>query len=61
MISRSFNHSDKQYRQYFSGNFEWQIKFDDTEKLWKLSSKKDNSTYADYTIGRKLWEVYNDK
>ena len=53
-------------KMYFSGNFGWQIIWEEANKFWKLSKKRDNSTYAtqadsDYPLGRKQWDVYNDK
>ena len=53
-------------RKYFSGNFGWKIVWDNSDKIWRLSSKLSNTTFAtqadpSYPLGRKLWSVFNDK
>ena len=54
------------YRLFFTGNFGWEIKWDEGKQLWRMGTKSTNETYAThagktYPLGRKKWQVYNDK
>ena len=57
---------DNEQRRSFSGNYGWELSWDDKLKAWKLFSKKFPETYAtqsssDYPLGRKTWAVFDDK
>ena len=57
---------DKNKKRFLAGNSGWSIFWDDTAKLWRLKSPKEEFTYGTHTefptypIGKNYWSIVND-